>query len=245
VIEGDALEGQVPGLLEPWLPPRAVEVAEPHEPAAHLPVDAAHDLRPVEVAAVVAVAVDRQQDLRLDLGEAVDHRAGSEVGRAARPHGAQRRGGEEGGDRLRDVRDVRGHAVAAADAERAQAAGDPRRLLAQLAPRQLRLLSQLGGVDDGQRVRVLAAEQVVGVADVGAGEPLGARHRPRAEHAVVAALDAEELPHRAPEALEVVHGPPPQRLVGVEAALAHEPGHDGPFHQGGRRLPQQRRHRAP
>jgi hypothetical protein len=194
-------------------------------------VDAAHGVRAVEVAAVVAVAVDRQQDLRLDLCEAVDHRAGAEVGRAARPHGAERRRGQERRDRLRDVGDVRRHAVAAADAERAQAAGDPHHLLAQLAPGQLGLLAQLGGMDDRRRVCVLAAEQVLGVAHLRAWEPLGARHRPRAEHAVVCSLDAEEVPHGAPEALEVVDRPLPQLVVVVDSPLVHEARHDRPLDQ--------------
>ena len=216
VVERDALEGQLARLLEAVLPARAVEVAEAHQPAADLLVDAAHGVRAVEVAAVVAVAVDGQQHLRLDLREAVDHRAGAEVRRAARPHGAERRGGEERRHRLGEVRDVGRHPVAAADAERPQPAGDARHLLAQLAPRELGLLAQLGGVHDRHRVGVLAAEEVLRVAHLRAREPLGARHRPLAEHAVVGALDAEELPHRAPEALEVVDRPAPQGLVVIE-----------------------------
>ena len=39
-----------------------------------------HDTGAVEVPAAVAVAVDREQDPRLDLREAVDHAAGAEVG---------------------------------------------------------------------------------------------------------------------------------------------------------------------
>ncbi len=39
-----------------------------------------HDSGAVEVLAAVPVAVDREQHLRLDLGEAVDHAPGTEVG---------------------------------------------------------------------------------------------------------------------------------------------------------------------
>ena len=52
---------------------------------------AADHLAAVEVLAAVAVAVDREEDLRLDLGEAVDDAGGAEVGRAARPDRADAR----------------------------------------------------------------------------------------------------------------------------------------------------------
>src|SRR5207253_2597404 len=65
----------------------------------------------VEVLAPVAVAVDREQHLRLDLREAVDDAADAELGRAARPDRADARAAEEGRDRLGDVREVRGDAV--------------------------------------------------------------------------------------------------------------------------------------
>ena len=50
-----------------------------------------HDRGAVEVLAAVAVAVDREQHLRLDLGEAVDHAARAELGRGARPDRADAR----------------------------------------------------------------------------------------------------------------------------------------------------------
>ena len=45
----------------------------------HLGAEAGDDVAAVEVAAVVAVAVDGKEHLRLDLGEAVDHGARAEV----------------------------------------------------------------------------------------------------------------------------------------------------------------------
>ena len=237
VVERHLLELEVIGPLEAVLPAGAVEVAEPHDPAADLGRDPLDRLAAVEVAPVVAVAVHGEQHLRLDLREAVDHRAGAEVGRAARPDGADRRGGQERGHRLRDVRHVGGDPVAALDAERAQAGGDPRGALAQLAPRPLGLLAQLGGVDDRHGIRILAAEQVLGVVEPRAREPLGARHLARRQHAVVAPRDAEEVPDRGPEALQVLDRPAPQLVIALVAVLAHEAGHQRALHHLGGRLP--------
>ena len=73
-------------------------------------------------------------------------RCGAELRRAARPGRADARAGEEGRDRLGDVREVGGDAVAGPDAGSAQAAGDRAGRRPQLAPRQLRQRPQLGGV---------------------------------------------------------------------------------------------------
>ena len=95
----------------------------------------------VEVLAAVAVAVHGEHHLGLDLGEAVDDAGDAEVGRARRPRGADRGGGEKADQRLWRVGHVGDHAVAAPDAERAQALGDGRHLLAQLAPGELAQLA--------------------------------------------------------------------------------------------------------
>jgi hypothetical protein len=175
---------------EPLLPAAAVEVAEAHERPADLGMDLLDDRRAVVVAPAVAVAVDRQQHLRLDLREAVDHRARAEVRRAARPDRAESRGGEEGGDRLGDVRHVRDDAVAAADAEGAQPGLDARGQRAQLAPRHLRQRAQLGGVADRHAVAVTAAEDVLGIGQRRAGKPARARHLTAVEHALRRVVEA-------------------------------------------------------
>jgi hypothetical protein len=85
VVERDLLEGellrlgQVPLLVrEVGHPDRVLEAG-----------DRCLDLRDlvaaVEVLAVVAIAVDRQQHLRLDLRKTVDHRRRAELRRRARP----------------------------------------------------------------------------------------------------------------------------------------------------------------
>ena len=103
----------------------------------------------VEVAPAVAVAVDREQDLRLDLREAVDHAAGAELRRRRGPDRAQRGGGEEGGDRLEDVRQVGGDAVALADAERAPGRRGSAAVCAASSPQVHSPSSrELGGVAD-------------------------------------------------------------------------------------------------
>src|SRR5207249_2765589 len=73
--------------------------------------------RAVEVAPAVAVPIHRDEDLRFELAEAVDHRARSEVRRAARPDRAEAGGREQRDDGLGDVRQIRDDAVAARDAE--------------------------------------------------------------------------------------------------------------------------------
>ncbi len=91
----------------------------------------------VDVSGAVPVAVDRHQHVRLDLPEAVDHGAHAELRRAARPHGAQRRRGEERHERLGDVRGIRHDAHARPDAEAAQPGGAPAHQVGELRPRKL------------------------------------------------------------------------------------------------------------
>ena len=160
---------------EPVLPAGAVQVAQPHHRRADLRRDALHGLAAVEVLAVVAVAVHGQQHLGLDLGEAVDHRLGAEVRRAGRPHRPDRRAGQERGDGLGDVGQVRRHPVARLDAHGLQAGGDPGHLLAQLAAGERVQLAQLGGVVQRHGGVVVALEHVLRVGQARAREPLGAR----------------------------------------------------------------------
>jgi hypothetical protein len=125
MVERDGLEGQV-GLVTDQLLPRH-SLAEPTEvrvtaevgqddralQAWHLTLQARDHVHPVEVTPVVAVTVDGEQHLGLDLRDAVHHGAGTEVGRAAQPHRAQARRGQEGGDRLSGIGHVGDDAIAA------------------------------------------------------------------------------------------------------------------------------------
>jgi hypothetical protein len=99
--------------------------------------DAVDDGSPVEVLAPVAVAVDRQQHLRADLGEAVDDAARAELGGGARPDGSDAGHGEEGDERLGDVRHVGDHAVATGYPQGSQPARHGGHLRGELAPGDL------------------------------------------------------------------------------------------------------------
>ena len=244
VVERHLLEGEfgtcariaqfVPAdrVLEPAEVGLRVHVGEDHRvlEGRHLALEPRDNVEPVEVAAAVAVAVDREEDLRLDLREAVDDARGAEVGRAARPDRADRGGGREGDDRLRDVRHVGDDAVAAAHAEAAEARRDGRDLLAQLAPGDLlHLGAHLGGAEDRHLAGIAVAEQVLGKVQLAAGEPLRARHRAVGEDLVVRlrCLNFEVVPDRGPEVLELVHRPAPELVVVRELspALGREPAH--------------------
>src|SRR4029079_16274304 len=99
-----------------------------------LPLERRDRLAAVEVPAAVAIAVDREQHLRLDLGEAFDDAADAELWRATRPGGADARTAEEGRNRLGDVGEIGGDAVACDDACLAQGAGDSAGTRPKLAP---------------------------------------------------------------------------------------------------------------
>ncbi len=208
------------GPEEPIRPARARQIAERHHALERRdrPGDLLDDLAAVEVAAPVAVAVDRQQHLRLDLGKAVDHAPGAELGRRRGPDRPERRAGEHRGHGLGDVRHVRRHAVALGDAQCAQPRRNRRRLRAQLAPCPRRQRPQLGGVLDRQPVVGLVCEHVLGVVDQRTREPLRAGHRAAAEHARRRASEPqiEVLDDRGPERVDVLHRPAPQVLVALE-----------------------------
>ena len=178
-------------------------------------LEQADDVEPSVLTAPVAVAVDREQHARLDLREPVDHAAHAEVRRAARPDGADGRAGVEADDRLDDVRQVRDDAVPGADAARAERRRRVSRRVAQLAPGRLRERAELRRVPDGDGRGIIAAKDVLGVVETRAGEPLGSRHRPRAQHALVGrgGLHVEVLPDRGPERLDLGHRPPPELVV--------------------------------
>ncbi len=123
--------------------------------------------RAVEVLAAVAVAVDDEQYLRLDLGEAVDDAARAELGRRARPDRADAGACQESDQRLGNVRHVGGHAIAALDAERAQATGHGGHLLGQLAPAQLCQRPQLRGIQQRRRLWIaLTREHVLRIVEL-------------------------------------------------------------------------------
>ena len=170
-----------------------------------------------------AVAVDGEQHARLELAEAVEHAARPELGRAGRPDRAEAGCGQEGDERLGDVRQVRDHPVAGADPEPLEPGARPSHPVAQVAEGQVERIARLRAGEHCHRIElVVAAEHVRGKIQPRSREPLGAGHRPRSEHPLVrrGRPDLEEAPDRRPETLEVGNGPLPE-LVVVLAAAAH------------------------
>ena len=215
--------------------------------ARQAPPDRLDLAQPAHIAVAEAVAADGQHHLRLDLGEAVDDAARAELRGAGGPDRPQAGRGDEGHERLGDVRQVGDDAVARADPEPLQPGARPRHLLAQLAEGDLELRAGLGMSDDGHRVGVLvAAHEVLGVVEPRARKPHRSRHLARGQHALERGVGAqlEELPDRPPEPLEVLHRPPPQIVVAREPLVAaalgelHEAADLRALTQVGGRLPQ-------
>jgi hypothetical protein len=181
------------------------------------------------------------QDLRLDLAEAVEHRQRAHVGRAHGPHRAQADAGQESDGGLRHVGQDGADAIAGLHAHRLERPGQRGDLAAQLGPGDLPLLPsfvhRLVAKDDRRVARrmgaVGVAEHVRGVVELRPGKPARARHdllgddgRMRRRRA-----ELEEVPHRLPEGVQVVARPAPEAVValggrGVEieaTRLAQEP----------------------
>src|SRR5829696_3398912 len=74
--------------------------------------DLAHARQAVDLLPRVPVAVGAEEHLRLDLSEPVEHTLHPKIRRARRPHGAEARRCEHRDDRLGDVRQEAGDAVA-------------------------------------------------------------------------------------------------------------------------------------
>ena len=160
------LELRVLRSQEPVLPPRPVQVTEPHDAIKRrdLGRDTRNRVPPIEVLTAVPVAIHSQQHLGLDLRETIDHAPHPEFGGGRGPHGADRGAREQRRDRLGDVRHVRGDPVAFAHARRPQSRGDRSRQRLQLAPGDRSQLPGLRSMLDRERRRVLAGEHVLDVA---------------------------------------------------------------------------------
>ncbi len=186
--------------------------------------DLGHDLSTVVLPPAVAVPVHGEQQLRFDLREAVDDAADAELGRAARPDGSQAGGGQEGDQRLRDVREEGGHPIAPADSEVPEPGGGGLDLLVELPIGQPAPGSGLVAGDHG-RVIVPAAQGLFGVVQLRTWEPAGAGHGPITEHLGVRAVGEhpEVVPQGAPELLEVGRRPLPEGLIVAEFEVALDP----------------------
>ena len=186
--------------------------------------------------AVVPVAVDGDEQLRLDLAEAVEHALFAEIGRAGRPDRADRGGGEHGGDGLGHVRHHRRDAVALArrhGAEEPAAAARPARAARPRTGARATLSSpRKTSASPSPRLR----QQVLGEVQLRVGEEAGAGH-PVAivEHArALVADDAAEIPDEVPERLAVLDRPGVQRVIVAQFAACGRRGLAGKGSNGSR-----------
>src|SRR5699024_11108289 len=105
--------------------------------------------------------------------------------------------------------------VALSDSASAQPRGHRTDLASQLTPGDLDAVAVLGDGDDRWLVDQLVVEcgpqGMLGVVDAGAGEPLGTGHGPARQHVGVGLIgdDVEEVPDRAPEAVQIADRPAP------------------------------------
>ena len=209
---------------------RRVEIGDEDgmcESRKHRP-DLLDDAQPIKALAGEDVAVDGDQDLRLDLNEAIDDAARTELRGAAGPDRAETCGRQQSDDRLGDVRDDSCDPIAATDTQIPEPGGRRRDGLAQLVPRNVPPESPFGASDEGRSVRRGSGKDGLGVVEGGALEPDGAGHPVVGEDACRRRpkRDLEEVDDGSPERLGVVHGPAPSSLVIIESVASGllEPG---------------------
>ena len=164
--------------------------------------------------AVVVVAIDREEDLRCYLAEAIDDALHAEVGRARAPCRAQARAREHGDHRLRHVGKNRGNAIAGPHTVGMKRPGDAGHLVVELAMGQSAADPVLAPEDN--RVGVIATTQkVLREVETGFGEPARARHAVVIEdhRAARVSPDIAEIPEQAPEIRSLSDRPRVQRSV--------------------------------
>ncbi len=232
-LEGTALRDQL-GPRRRALDRRVrVEVREQHgrgQPGQRR-ADLAHLGPAVDGLGAVPVALDGEQDLRVDLLEASHDAGRPELGGARRPHRAEAGGGQEGHEGLVDVGEVGDHTVPPTHAEALQSRPHARHLVAQIPEGQRARRPRLRDRLHRQPVGI-APQRPLRVAQRHVREPACARHRPLGEDPVGRDRRAQlaVVPDGRPERGEVVDRPPPQVVVPLEgeAALAFEPAEVAP-----------------
>ena len=209
---------------------RATTVASSDGSAARI---SATSVRAVDRLVAVAVAVDGEQDARLDLGEPIDHGAHPELRRARRPDRTEAGGREQRDDRLGDVRagrrrpDRRGGRRGAAgrpDSARRRRAARPRSASTGAA--------RLRAPDDDDVVVAPAGQaqgvlRVVEVARRGTRSRPASSDRPDRRSGGSCVDDLEVVPHRSPEGARLSRRTSARAsVVGLEpeAARRVEPG---------------------
>ena len=195
------------------------------------PVDDAPHLRaPLEALAAVTIAVDAEHQLRRELRESIEHTACAEIRTAARPDRADAGGREHRDHGIGRVRQAADDPVTLDDSQPAQRSREPPHACGELVPGQAGRRLPLAQIDQHLGTGPCAGQYVLRVIESGSGEPFRAGHgapaqRARRRHA---RADVEVLPERAPETLEILHRPAPERRIIVESAapFAGEPVHE-------------------
>ena len=148
-----------------------------------------HHLAAVQRLAGIEHAIGGDQGLGFDLAEAVEHGGGAHVGRAHAPDGADAGAGQKGHHGFGHVGQVGGHAVAAFNAQLAQAQGQRGHLALQLGPGHLAHAAGFVFAHDGQHARRVGrchvAHHLPRVVDLGAFEPLHMGHGATRQHRAV------------------------------------------------------------
>ena len=229
-----------------------VEIRQPHDVLQRRQVvgDAADFGVAGKVLAAEAVAVSREQELRLDLRETLDHRLDPEFRRGRRPYRTDGDGRDHGDGRLGQVRHIGDNAVAGLEAELSQLRGENPHLAGKLNPAHRLQRPRLGQMVK-RHIRCaglrFVAQKMLGIIDVRALEPPRARHDAAIQHLLVRRrrLHLEIIPDRCPERFNIGHRPFPQGLIVSEIQMPrlfqprHVVSNVRPFDKLGARCPQQ------
>ena len=179
----------------------------------------------------VAVAIDHQQQLGLDLTETVHHAGRTHVGRAAGPNRADAGAGQQRHRRFRHIGQVGGHAVARPHTHASHGRCHRTHLGPQFVPAQDPVGGRLRAGNDGRSLAIVQvpAQRLFGVIQARARKPAPGWHLAVVQHRLhrVPGRQVEVAPDRGPEVFEVLDRPAPEFGIGVDlqALIGVQPVH--------------------
>src|SRR5215211_6907912 len=132
--------------------------------------------RNVDNLAVVKIAIAGNQDLGLDLAEAIENSALAEVGRAGRPDGTDGIHGKESGDCVGMIGNDGAHTVARSRARRSQQRGDGRNFRLQLTPAQGETKPVLATKNDCRLVAIRMLKEILRIVEPSLGKEARVPH---------------------------------------------------------------------